>query len=107
MQKLTLTDANFQKEVLQSDLPVLVDFTAEWCPPCRALKPLLESLAEEYAGKIKVGELDVDSNQGAVGSYQVQSMPTLLLFKGGKVLSANVGFRPKSELQKMFEAALA
>jgi thioredoxin 1 len=97
---------NFTQEVLQSELPVLVDFTAAWCPPCRALKPLLAGLASDYAGRLKVVELDVDANQGLAGAWGVQSMPTLLLFKKGAVAAGVVGFRPRSELEKLVEGAL-
>jgi thioredoxin 1 len=100
---LEINDANFKAEVLGSKLPVLVDFTAEWCPPCRALGPIVEELAADFVGRLKVGKLDVDANQEVVQALGIQSMPTLLIFKGGKVAEAVVGFRAKPDLQKLLE----
>jgi thioredoxin 1 len=101
---LTFTDAAFDQEVLRSDVPVLVDFWAEWCGPCRQIAPAIDALATEYAGKVKVGKLDVDSNGGTAMRYNVRGIPTLLLFKGGQVVEQRVGALGKSELQKMLEA---
>lgn len=96
-----LTDATFDQEVLQSELPVLVDFWAEWCGPCRMIAPTVEALASEYAGKLKVAKLDVDSNMNSAMRYNIRGIPTLLLFKGGRVVDMRVGAVPKAELVRM------
>ena len=101
---MTFTDSGFDQEVLQSDKPVLVDFWAEWCGPCRMLGPTIDTLATEYDGKAKIGKLDVDNNQQTAFRYQVRGIPALLLFKGGKVVDQRVGAVPKSELAKMLDA---
>jgi len=98
---LTFTDANFQDEVLNSDTPVLVDFWATWCGPCRAIAPAVEEMATEFEGRAKVGKLDVDNNPNIASTYGVRSIPTLLVFKGGKVVEQIVGAVPK---QKLVEA---
>jgi len=101
---LTFTDASWDKEVLNSEVPVLVDFWAEWCGPCRMMSPTVDAVANEYAGRVKVGKLNVDEN-GATGMrYNVRGIPTLLLFKGGRVVEQKVGAVAKSELQKMIDA---
>jgi len=101
---LTFTDAGWDKEVLNSDVPVLVDFWAEWCGPCRMMSPTVDAIANDYAGRVKVGKLNVDEN-GATGMrYNVRGIPTLLLFKGGKVVEQKVGAVGKSDVQKMLDA---
>ncbi len=98
---LHFTDASFDQDVLKSDVPVLVDFWAEWCGPCRMIAPTLETIAEEFAGRVKVGKVNVDENGATAGRYQVRNIPTLLLFKGGQVVDQRVGALGKSELQKL------
>jgi thioredoxin 1 len=95
---VTLEDGTFDSEVLKSETPVLVDFWAVWCGPCKAIAPAVEELAREYRGKLKVGKLDVDHHQGVPQKYGIRSIPTLLLFKGGRVVDTIVGAVPKSKL---------
>ena len=101
---LNFTDATFDQDVLRSDIPVLVDFWAEWCGPCRQMAPTIDVIANEFAGQVKVGKLDVDANGGTAMRYNVRGIPTLLLFKGGQVVEQRVGVTGKSELQKMLDA---
>ena len=101
-----VTDANFAKEVLQAPLPTLIDFWAVWCAPCRAIAPHVEALAGEYAGRIKVGKCDIDSNPQVPSNYDVRSIPTLLLFKGGQVVGQVVGAVPRARLEDMIKKAL-
>jgi thioredoxin 1 len=103
---LTLNDSSFDSDVLNSAVPVLVDFWAEWCGPCRMMEPTIDSIATEYAGKIKVGKLNVDDNGGTAMRYGIRGIPTLLLFKGGRVVEQRVGAVGKSEVQKMLEPHL-
>jgi thioredoxin 1 len=103
---LTITDDNFQSEVLASDTPVLVDFWAAWCGPCRAIAPAVEQLAKEYKGKVKVGKLDVDAHQNVPEKYGIMSIPTLILFKNGQIADRLVGSVPKSKLDEMVKKAL-
>jgi len=102
----TFTDDNFQSEVLGSKEPVLVDFWAAWCGPCRNIAPLVDQLAAEYKGKLKVGKLDVDAHQNVPQKYNVLSIPTLLLFKNGQVADQVVGSVPKATLDAMVKRAI-
>jgi len=98
MSALHLDDKNFEQEVLKSNLPVLVDFWAEWCGPCRAIAPIIEELAGELQGKMKVAKLNVDEAQDLAGNYNVMSIPTLLVFKNGQPVEQIVGAMPKPQL---------
>ena len=103
---IELTDANFDAEVIQSDKPVLVDFWAVWCGPCRAIAPHVEALSEEYAGRLKVGKVNVDENQATAAQFHITSIPTLLIFKDGQVQEQIVGVRPKPALVETIEKVL-
>lgn len=93
-----VTDANFQHEVLNAQDPILVDFGADWCPPCKMIDPLVDQIAAEYAGKLRVGKVDADANPDVVMQYQVMGLPTLLLFKGGEVVERITGYQPKDKI---------
>lgn len=103
---LELNESNFEAEVLQSSQPVLVDFWAPWCGPCRSIAPIIEELATEYAGKAKVAKVNVDQNQALARRYGVMSIPTLIMFKAGQVVGQMVGYTPKGVLAKKLEALL-
>ncbi len=103
---VTFTDATFDADVLNAEVPVLVDFWAKWCGPCRMMAPTVDSIADDYAGRVKVGKLDVDDNNGTAMRYNIRGIPTLLLFKGGKIVDQRVGAVGKTDVQKMIEAHL-
>lgn len=101
-----VSDTTFEQEVLKADLPVLVDFWAPWCGPCRMVAPLVEELAAEYDGRVKFVKLNTDDNVDTAVRYGIRSIPTLLLFKGGTLVDQIIGFRPKSDLKRVIEKAL-
>lgn len=102
-----LSDANFGQEVLKSDLPVIVDFWASWCGPCRMIAPIFEDLSNDYAGRLKFGKVDVDACPATAGQFGIRSIPSLLIFKGGRVVDTIVGSLPKAALSQKIDSALA
>ncbi|TRZ93919.1 thioredoxin [bacterium] len=106
MSLVHFSDHNFKKEVLESNLPVLVDFWASWCGPCKMITPMIEELAKEYAGKFKIGKLDVDENPKTATHYGIMSIPALIFFKNGKVMDQVVGALNRSELKKRIEESI-
>ncbi|MGB9629456.1 MAG: thioredoxin [Thermodesulfobacteriota bacterium] len=100
------TDEKFNEEVLQSDLPVLVDFWAPWCGPCLSIAPAVEELAKEYSGRIKVGKMNVDENPQTPSTYEIRGIPTLILFKEGKVVNQIIGAVSKAKLKSMIEGSI-
>ena len=102
MAEIVLTEQNFEQEVLHSSVPVLVDFWATWCGPCRMLAPTIAKIAEEQEGVIKVGKVDVDEEAALAVRYGISSIPTLMVFKGGQVVKASVGVQPKAAIEAMF-----
>lgn len=102
----TFGDDNFEAEVLQAGVPVLVDFWATWCAPCKAIAPVIDGIAEEFDGKVKVGKVNVDDNPGTPGKYGVRGIPTVILFKDGKVVDQVVGAVPKAQLEALIKKAL-
>lgn len=106
MSALKITDETFEQEVLQSNTPVLVDFWAEWCQPCQMVGPVVEELAEEYSGKVKVGKLNVDENVNTPGNFGIMSIPTLMIFKDGKPVKTIVGVQSKDAFKKAFDEVL-
>ncbi len=106
MKPITITDQNFNSEVLKSDTPVLIDFWAVWCGPCRMIAPIVEELAVEYSGKLKVGKLDVDNNQQTSINYGVRSIPTLLIFKDGQLKDTIIGAVPKSQIVQRLKSVI-
>lgn len=107
MADVAFTDQNFQQEVLKSEMPVVVDFWAPWCGPCRLVGPTIEELAKEYAGKVKVGKMNVDENQEPSGTFGIMSIPTVMVFKGGQPVKAAVGAQSKDAYKRMIEEAIA
>lgn len=103
---LTATDSNFESEVLKSNVPVLVDFWAEWCGPCRALSPTIDELAGEYTGKVKVVKMNVDENPMTPGRFKIRGIPTLLMFKGGQLVDQLVGAHPKGTISDLIKKTL-
>ena len=104
---IEVTDGTFEEEVIKSEVPVLVDFWADWCAPCKIIAPIVEDLASEYDGKVKFAKLDVDSNPKAATTYGVRGIPTLLIFKGGSPVDQVVGAVPKAVLKSRLEEAIA
>lgn len=101
MAELVITEKNFETEVIKSDVPVLLDFWAEWCGPCRMLSPIVAEIAEEYAGKVKVGKINVDEEMNLSAAFRVSSIPTLIVFKNGQPVTGTVGYCQKEEIIKM------
>lgn len=103
---VALTDANFDAEVVNSDLPVMVDFSAVWCGPCQALHPIIEGIAPEYEGKVKIGTIDIDQNRDTPGKYQIMAVPTLVFFRDGMPVDKYTGLLGKKDLQKKLDALI-
>ncbi len=103
MNELIITAQNFEAEVLHSDLPVLLDFWAPWCGPCRMLAPIVEEIAEEYAGKVKVGSVNVDEEQALAMKFNIASIPALIVIRDGKVVNSAVGYRPKNQVEALLK----
>ncbi|MCX7949397.1 MAG: thioredoxin [Treponemataceae bacterium] len=101
--EVTLTASNFEAEVLKSSVPVLVDFWAQWCMPCKMIAPLMEQIADQYAGRLKVGKVNVDEENELAGRYNIVSIPTLMVFKNGEVVRQKVGALPRHEIENLFK----
>ena len=106
MSLIHVDDSNFEEEVIKSDKPTLVDFWAPWCGPCRMVSPVLDQLAQEYSGKVKIAKLNVDENPMTASRYNIRSIPSLMLFKDGKIVNTLMGAQPKEELQRHIQALL-
>ncbi len=104
---IEINDANFDQEVLGSDVPVLVDFWAMWCGPCKAIGPTVESIASSFAGKLKVAKINVDENTAAASRYRIQAIPALMFFKNGKPVDQLIGFHPQAEIEEIVKRVLA
>lgn len=104
---IELSDSTFETEVVKSDLPVLVDFWAPWCGPCRAIAPLVEEISSSYEGKIKVGRMNVDENQSTTMKFGIRSIPTIIMFKGGEAVDQIIGAVPKGEIERVVDKSLA
>ena len=105
--EMVITDSNFDAEVLKSDVPVLVDFWAEWCYPCKMIAPVVKEISQEYAGKLKVGKVDTDNNQYTASQFGITGIPTLILFKNGKIVDRFVGALPKYMLKEKIDYYLS
>ncbi len=103
---IEITDSNFEQEVINSDVPVLVDFWAVWCGPCKAIAPKIEELANKYAGKIKIGKCNVDENPSTPGEYEIRSIPTLIFIKDGNVVDKIIGIVPKTKLEEAINSII-
>lgn len=103
MSEIKLTAANFEEEVLKSDIPVLVDFWATWCGPCKMIAPIVEEIAEEYAGSVKVGKVNVDDEPALAVKYGIASIPTIMIFKAGQAVNTAIGYRTKAQLEDMLK----
>ncbi len=103
---LEFTDANFQDEVLNTDQPVLVDFWAEWCGPCKMLGPVIDELAVEFDGRAKIGKVDIDTNRDAAVKYEIQSIPSIIIFKNGEIANKFIGIASKDDLAEAINAAM-
>lgn len=104
---IELSDSTFESEVVNSDVPVLVDFWAPWCGPCRAVAPIVKEISSSYEGKIKVGKMNVDENQSTTMKFGIRSIPTLIMFKGGEAVDQIIGAVPKGEIERVVEKSLA
>ena len=106
MAEIVITEANFEQEVVKSDIPVLLDFWAPWCGPCKLLLPVIDEISKEYEGKIKVGKVNTDENMSLSSQFQITSIPCLIIIKGGKPINKMVGFRPKNDIKQEIDNVL-